>query len=132
MTPVPQHIDPNDFAAAADGLADAIMRTCQAVEQETRELRANSPVDHAGHRHRKDICLLDLTRRSRALDGADPGPEVRAALRSLRDAIIENQATLRLHLNAARQIANILIDIMVEADSDRTYDRAYMRQSRQA
>jgi hypothetical protein len=128
----PAHFDASEAAAVASGLADAVVRTYQAIELETQELRRNGPVDYANHRHRKDICLLDLMRRSRALGGADPGPEVRAALRRLRDAIIDNQAALRLHLNAARQVANILIDVMVEADSDRTYGRERPRRIRDA
>jgi hypothetical protein len=121
-----------EAAAIASGLSDAVRRTCLAIERETLELKASGAIDFAGHRHRKDICLLDLMRRGRALGDADPGPEVRATLRRLRDAIIDNQSALRVHLNASRQVTKILIDVMVDAESDRTYGREFARRSDRA
>ncbi|MDE2361464.1 MAG: hypothetical protein KGM42_02205 [Hyphomicrobiales bacterium] len=106
-------------------LIGAIERATAAVVEETVDLRANRIVDCAEHRRKKDMSLLDLTRRSRSLEETDLSGDVRAALQRLRSAIIENQMVLRLHLNAARQIANILIDVIVQSESDRTYTRPH-------
>ncbi len=109
--------------ATTAALVEAIRRALAAISEETRDLRGPGPVDHARHRRAKDLCLLDLLRRNRLLGGVDPGADARAALRDLRDAIIENQAVLKIHLAAARAVSNIILDVMVEEDSDRTYSR---------
>ena len=136
MKPAPHVLPPafarSEPATAAEGLVDSIERASLIVEAETAELRRNGLIDYAAHRRDKDLCLLELTRRSRALDGLDPGNDARKSLRRLRDAIIDNQAALRVHLAAARQVANILIDVMVQAESDRTYNRSAGRRNRPA
>ncbi len=110
-----------------EALVDAVERATRAIEAETTELRRNCAMDFARHRHAKDLCLLDLTRRSRALQSIEPGADARRALARLRDAIIDNQSALRIRLSASRQVANILIDVMVTAESDRTYERVRPR-----
>ena len=119
-----------DMAVA--GLTEAIGRALRAVSDETRELRLNGPVDFARHRRNKDLCLLDLTRRGRSLGGADPGDAARAALRDLREALIDNQAALRVHLSAARTVSNIILNVIVEEESDRTYSARGARPGRSA
>lgn len=109
--------------ATTAALVEAIRRALTAIMEETRELRGAAPVDYAHHRRAKDLCLLDLLRRNRLLGGVDPGADARAALRDLRDAIIENQAALKIHLAAARAVSNIILNVIVEEDSDRTYSR---------
>lgn len=124
--PARLHVGETDIGVAA-ALLRAVQRATTAVRDETEQLRLNVTPDLARHRREKDMSLLDLTRQDKALAGADPGPQVREALASLKQAVIENQSMLRIHLQAARQISKILIDVVMDAESDRTYDRRHAR-----
>lgn len=71
---------------------------------------------------RKSHSLLELTRRSRALppDGGDI--VLRERLDVLRDKLVQNQGILGLHVAAVREIADLMADVLGEADSDGTYE----------
>jgi len=84
-------------------------------------LESGVAADYGEFRHRKDLCLLELSRRAPALVRPPRDTELVAALRDLKDAIIRNQRTLRCHVNAARQVSAIIMKSMVDEDSDRTY-----------
>jgi hypothetical protein len=103
------------------GLVDSIRLALRVVSEETQALRSNAPIDLGERRIAKDLCLLDLTRRSRALAGRDPGPNVREHLQALREAIIENQEILRSRIAAARRISEIFVRAIADEESDRTY-----------
>ncbi len=122
-----------EFAAPTelprDGLLRAIRRTQATVEDETSALSRGIAADHGEFRHRKDVCLLDLSRRAPAFVRPPDDPELMAALRGLKDAIIRNQKMLRCHVNAARQISAIIMNAIAEEDSDRTYSAAIGRRS---
>jgi hypothetical protein len=112
-------------------LLDSIRAALRIIRDETEALRRNEKVDHVERRMRKDLCLLDLMRRSRQLGGRDPGPETRAEIQALREAIIENQQVLRLHLAAARHLSDLILRAMVEEESDRTYsDRVWLNRAK--
>ena len=106
---------------ALAGLLASLQRARATIEVETEALRANAPVDHSEFRRQKDLCLLDLSRRDIVDDVVRRDPEILAAVRELRTAIIENQSTLRMHLTAAREVSAILLRAIADAESDRTY-----------
>ncbi|MFO1116200.1 MAG: hypothetical protein U1E28_10980 [Beijerinckiaceae bacterium] len=116
--------DTDDAVSAA--LLRTVLRATDALRNETEQLRCNMRPDLARHRREKDMTLLDLTRQGKLLGDRDPGPQVRAALARLKEAVIENQAALRIQLKAARQITKILVDVVMDAESDRTYDRRHV------
>lgn len=104
-----------------DGLLRAIRRSRATIDEETEALAKGGSADHGEFRHRKDLCLLDLSRRSPAFVHPPRDPGLMAALRDLKDAIIRNQKALRCHINAARQVSAIIMKAIAEEDSDRTY-----------
>lgn len=110
-----------------DGLLRALRRTRAIIEEETAALLGGVPGDHGEFRRQKDLCLLDLSRRAPAFVRAPDDPELMAALRALKDAIISNQKTLRSHVNAARSVSAIIMKAIAEEDSDRTYSAAGLR-----
>ncbi|MCB1535853.1 MAG: hypothetical protein KDJ44_14295 [Rhodoblastus sp.] len=107
--------------APLDGLLRAVRRTCATINEETVALESGAAADYGEFRHRKDLCLLELSRRAPALVNPPRDPELNAALHDLKDAIIRNQKTLRCHVNAARQVSAIIMKSMAEEDSDHTY-----------
>ncbi len=112
-----------------DGLVRAIQRTQATIEEETAALAKGGSVGHGEFRHRKDLCLLDLSRRSPAFVHPQRDPELMAALRDLKDAIIRNQKALRCHINAARQVSAIIMKAIADEDSDRTYSAYSLRRA---
>jgi hypothetical protein len=112
------------------GLVDSIRLAVRVVGEETQALRSNAPIDLVERRNAKDLCLLDLTRRSRALAGRDPGPEVREDLQALREAIIENQDILRVRIAAARKISDIFVRAIADEESDKTYSDLVVHRGR--
>ena len=80
--------------------------------------------DLGDFRRRKDLCLLDLSRRAPAFVHPPDDPELMAALRDLKEAIIHNQKMLRCHVNAARRVSAIIMKAISEEESDRTYSSA--------
>jgi len=109
------------------GLLRAIRRAQATIEEETTALSGGACADHAEFRHRKDLCLLDLARRAPAFVRPPDDPELMAALRGLKDAIVDNQKTLRCHVNAARKVSAILIKAITDEESDHTYTAVLAR-----
>ena len=107
-----------------EGLLRAIQRTHATIEEENDVLASGAAADLGDFRRRKDLCLLDLSRRAPAFVHPPDDPELMAALRDLKEAIIHNQKMLRCHVNAARRVSAIIMKAISEEESDRTYSSA--------
>lgn len=110
---------------AGDALIAAISKAHAVVEAETRALRDQASLDLRAFEHRKSQALLELTRASRGLLPAGVetlrGTPVAEELGRLRDALDANMALLAKHLDAVREIAEVISRAMLEAESDGTY-----------
>src|SRR5262245_47008968 len=95
------------------------------LEEETAQLRGGAAIDLKAANDRKSQALLQLTRASRQLDQSALGdPVVRARLAALRQTLASNQAVLKLHLEAVREVSDIVCAAIRQAESDGTYSRA--------
>jgi hypothetical protein len=95
------------------------------VEEETALLRRGAAIDLKAANDRKSQALLQLTRASRQLDqSALSDPAVRARLAALRQTLASNQAVLKLHLEAVREVSDIVCAAIRHAESDGTYSPA--------
>lgn len=110
---------------AGDALVAAISKAHAVVEAETRALRDQASLDLRAFEHRKSQALLELTRASRGLLPAGVeslrGTPVAEELGRLREALDANMALLAKHLDAVREIAEVISRAMLEAESDGTY-----------
>lgn len=99
----------------------------QVVEEETLLLKMRRVVDLREFNHRKSQALFELSRlgRAMALDFADRNLIER--LRRLQTKLDENQAMLRMHVEAVREIANMVAKSIQQAESDGTYSPAMRR-----
>ncbi|MBL8586927.1 MAG: hypothetical protein JNK46_00215 [Methylobacteriaceae bacterium] len=98
-------------------------RIVETVEEETAQFVAGRIPD-GGYAERKALLLLELIRAARGgLEAAAlaADPELRLALIRLQDAVARNQATLGLHLDAARRVAETLKRLVADVESDGTY-----------
>jgi hypothetical protein len=106
--------------AAFAAFAGALDRLEEIIDQETSTLEAHKPTDLPDFNRRKSCSLLELMRITRALPAAgDVG--LRARLQRLRKKLERNQSVLKLHLDAVREIGDLLVGALGEADSDGTY-----------
>ncbi|MBN8995425.1 MAG: flagellar protein FlgN [Rhizobiales bacterium] len=90
------------------------------MEEETEALRAHRHVDLDELNRRKSRSLLELTRLSRSLPSA-PEARLKARLQALSVKLAENRDVLALHLGAVREISDLLVAALGEAESDGTY-----------
>jgi hypothetical protein len=113
-----------DGAAASAALEICIARLEEVVDQETAALKRRASLDLREFNNRKSQGLLDLTRSLRVFQGAAPGTAALARLAGLRAKLDLNQAVLKQHLEAVREIATVMSDAIRDADSDGTYSPA--------
>jgi hypothetical protein len=102
-------------------LERAIERLEDVIEQETKALKSRAAVDLEAFNVRKSQGLLELNRALRGLDGLVRDKVVQARLAGLRAKLAVNQAVLKMHLEAVREVASVLADAIRDAESDGTY-----------
>jgi hypothetical protein len=106
--------------AAVAGFLAALDRLEETVDLETTALENHQPADIGDLHNRKSRSLLELTRLGRTLPpGAEPA--LRGRLDALRRKLGRNQTVLKLNLDAVREIADLLLGALGEAESDGTY-----------
>lgn len=109
--------------AAAGFLDSAIQRLEEIIDQETAALLGHKAVDLKEFNSRKSHGLLELTRALRQIDEPSITSEIRARLKALRGKLEKNQAVLKTHLEAVREISTIISDAIRQSESDGTYSR---------
>ncbi len=112
---------PYDETVAIGAMLSAIERTRAAVEAETSALRERVAIDLAPYGDGKNHALLELSRAAKRF-GERPVPlHIGEHLEDLRDTLEENLNLLGSHLEAVREISDIVSRSMLDADSDGTY-----------
>jgi hypothetical protein len=115
-------------AATLTTLLRAVERTEDLLDEETFALKDRRAIDLVSFIRRKNQSLLEITRAARALSDYEVGPVVTDRLAGLKDRLERNQAVLRLHLEAVREVAELLAKAARDADSDGTYSMPTHRQ----
>jgi hypothetical protein len=108
-------------AATLTALMRAIERIEDLLDEETSALKNYRAVDLVSFIRRKSQGLLELTRAARALNGYHVEPAVTDRLEALKEKLETNQAVLQLHLEAVREVAELLTKVARDAESDGTY-----------
>lgn len=115
--------------AARTATADAVLAAFHAVVDrlqgvivaETEALERRMPIDIGAVTRQKRQSLLELSRLMRAMPGVAEQQEVRARLAALAEALERNQEVLDVQLRAVRGVADIVAQVMRDAESDGTY-----------
>lgn len=115
-TPRPQPLP----SAPMTAFAAALDRLEETIDMETDALIAHRAADMEDINNRKSRSLLELTRLARALP-RETGVALRDRLARLQGKLSRNQAVLKLNLEAVREIADLLLGALGEAESDGTY-----------
>lgn len=105
---------------ASIAMAGALDRLEEIIEQETATMEARLPADLPDLNRRKSCSLLELMRIMRTMP-AEPDGGMKTRLNGLKIKLERNRSLLKLHLDAAREIGDLLVGALGEADSDGTY-----------
>jgi hypothetical protein len=105
---------------APSALAAALDRLEETVDQENAALDAHAAIDLEDLNRRKSHSLLELTRLARGIPALDDAL-VQARLQRLRDKLARNHRALEFHMAAVREIADLMLGVLGEAESDGTY-----------
>ncbi len=102
----------------------SIQRLEEIVDQETLALRTRRAVNLKDFNDRKSQALLELTRSLRQVQGAGPDLALAARVGNLKVKLAVNQAELKVHLEAVREVSTSISDAIRQAESDGTYTQA--------
>ncbi|MEP4767466.1 MAG: hypothetical protein ABJY83_06140 [Roseibium sp.] len=106
-------------------LVVAIERAIEIVRDETDALRANPTTDLKSFEYRKSQALLDLTRARTMVPPASYSPELKECLTEFKFELDENMKLLRLHKDAVSEVVETMSRIMIDLDSDGTYEAPF-------
>jgi hypothetical protein len=117
---------PRSTPAALSAIQAALDRLEETVTMEVAALGERRPADFADINHRKSQSLLEITRLARTLPVGSEG-ELAPSLKKLSAALAADHRLLGLHLAASRQLSDLMIGVLHEAESDGTYGEAPRR-----
>jgi hypothetical protein len=109
-------------------LEDVIVRLTAVLEEENRRLTEQREASLESLIHKKSQLLLELLRIQKALMPTQHR-DVTGKLKALRLAMEANRRLLSIHLSAAKEISDTILEALRQDESDGTYDG---RQSPQA
>jgi len=115
----------NSYLPSADGsnssLSSMISRLKAVIENETEKITGSSDFDFKGSSEKKSRLLFDLNRTCRTLDLTRLDDSVLEDLSLLKKALALNEARIRVHLTAVREVSTIMVNILQNEDADGTY-----------
>ena len=114
-------------ADRSSAMRASIEKTMQRVEKlvdsETAALRSRTPIDLKESNNGKSQALLEFSHAVRALEGVPLDDALVSRLRQLRGKLETNRAVLKRHLEAVREIADVVADTIQHSEGDGTYSQ---------
>jgi hypothetical protein len=117
---------PQPAGGAAAALSAALDRLESVIAAESEALVNRMPLDHADINRQKSQSLLEITRLARALPPL-PDAALRERLAMLRERLAANHRLLGLHVEAVREVSDLMVGILNDAESDGTYGQHHAR-----
>jgi hypothetical protein len=102
-------------------LGDIIARLTSVIEEENRLLTEQREKSLDALILKKSQLLLELLRVQKSLAVTLPHPELAAGFQTLRAVMEANQRLLSIHLSAAKEISDTILDALRQNESDGTY-----------
>ena len=107
--------------ARPGNLAAIIGRIEEAVDEETAGIRASTGFDLKASNARKSRYLYELTRAMKGANEIEFLEQHREGLARLRQKLAKNEAAILAHLNAVKEVADLLQGAIEHAEADGTY-----------
>jgi flagellar biosynthesis/type III secretory pathway chaperone len=99
--------------------------------EETRALTRGISIDVSQFTQAKNQLLLELSCARRGANEAELQAALSPRAQRLKSLMNANEKALAVHLAAARQVSQIIIEAMREAESDGTYAPPWLRRRAQ-
>lgn len=109
--------------AARNSIDRTMQRIEMLIERETEALRSRAAIDLKELSNGKNQALLELGLAARALEGIPLEEELIERLKVLRGKLETNRSVLRMHLDAVREVANIVAETIQHSEWDGTYSQ---------
>ena len=109
--------------AARSSIDRTMQRIEMMVDRETEALRSRVAIDLRESNNSKSQALLELSLAARTLEGVPLDAELIQRFKALRGKLEVNQAVLRKHLEAVREIASVVSDTIQDREWDGTYSQ---------
>ena len=112
---------PTTQTGASHMLFACVRRLEEVLDQEIDALNEHRNAELPDCNRRKSRALLELTRIARTVppDTVDAG--LQSSIAGLRAKLLRNRHLLQIHINAVREVADLLTRVIAEQDSDGTY-----------
>lgn len=107
--------------AADRQLQDTVARLSQVIAEENAALRDNKTHNLDSIIQKKSQLLLELMRLQKSLGSVDRADGNRAILARIKKELANNERLLGIHLAAARDISDTILEALRQGESDGTY-----------
>jgi hypothetical protein len=108
-------------ARASEMIMPVIERLQQTLDAENAQIASGQRIDYQTFNQHKGQGLLELSRLAPMIAGAEGNRTLHAAFAALRAKLETNQRMLKVQLNAARKVADIIARAIQDGQSDGTY-----------
>ena len=119
--PAPTGAFPAPAGAHLGNLPAIISRIELAVEEETAAIRAGAEYDLKSSNARKSRYLYELSRATKDISDASALLQYGPSIEQLRQTLARNETVIRAHMSAVGEIAELMQDVIQQAETDGTY-----------
>lgn len=109
--------------ATRSSIDKILQRVEKLVDRETAALRSRAAIDFKAFNNGKSQALLELSLAVRSLGATRLDAELIERLKILRGKLDTNRVVLRMHLDAVREVANVVSETIQDSERDGTYSQ---------
>ena len=102
-------------------LHTVISRLGTFIELETEQIQTQKNFDFGASSEKKSRLLFELNRASRGLNFSELDRTVLTELSRLKRALARNEARIKAHLSAVREVSDLMVTILKNEEADGTY-----------
>ncbi|MEP1206271.1 MAG: hypothetical protein ABJM29_16950 [Rhizobiaceae bacterium] len=102
-------------------LHTVIARLGTFIELETEQIQSEKNFDFGASSEKKSRLLFELNRASRGLDFSQLDRAVLTELARLKRALARNEARIKAHLSAVKEVSDLMVTILKNEEADGTY-----------
>ena len=106
-------------------LHTVIARLGKFIELETEQIQTEKNFNFGASSEKKSRLLFELNRASRGIDFAALDKSVLNELARLKQALARNEARIKAHLSAVREVSDIMVNILKNEEADGTYGEMF-------
>ncbi len=102
-------------------LHTVIARLGTFIELETEQIQSDKSFDFGASSEKKSRLLFELNRASRGCNFEELDRTIMTELARLKRALARNEARIKAHLSAVREVSDLMVTILKNEEADGTY-----------